>query len=139
MKIAIRLTLLCLTLAVGTPRAQEVTGNLEGRVLDTQGEAIAGVNITVQGPRLQGVRGTTSDARGSFHIPALPVGSCTVRISHTAYQKLTYERVSVRLGRTLAGGGPAPTADRGTARDSRLRREAVDRSVIDHSGAQPGV
>ena len=65
---------------------------------------MAGVNVTVSGESLQGVRGTTSDERGYFHILALPVGAYTVKLSHVAYQEVTYENVSIRLGRTSTLG-----------------------------------
>ena len=104
MRKIIRLTLLALALTVGTAWTQDVTGNLEGRVLNLKGEALPGVNVTVNGSSLQGVRGAASDERGAFRILALPVGSYTVKVSHTAYQGVTYENVSVRLGKTTTLG-----------------------------------
>ena len=116
---------LVLALAVGTARSQEVTGNLEGRVLNAQGEALPGVNITIRGPSLQGMRGATSDAQGYFRILALPVGSYTVKISHTAHQGVTYENVSVRLGKTTTLG------------EVRLRARTVEMPEIVVSGERP--
>ena len=96
--------LLALTLTVGNTWSQEVTGGLEGRVLNPQGEALAAVNITIRGASLQGVRSATSDEQGYFRVPALPVGSYTVKISHPAHQGVTYEDVSIRLGNTTTLG-----------------------------------
>lgn len=100
------LTGLCLAVLLGGPaaQAQEVNGHLEGRVLDAQGAPIAAVNVTLRGESLQGERGATTDERGYFRVPALPVGTYTVRLSHTAYQGVTYEKVDIRLGRTTSLG-----------------------------------
>ena len=46
--------------------AQKITGSLEGRVLDPDGQALADVNIIINGENLQGTRGTTSDKKGYF-------------------------------------------------------------------------
>ena len=104
MRRIIGLMLLALTLTVGNTWSQEVTGGLEGRVLNPQGEALAAVNITIRGASLQGVRSATSDEQGYFRVPALPVGSYTVKISHPAHQGVTYEDVSIRLGNTTTLG-----------------------------------
>ncbi len=94
------LTLLILVLFIGTAFSQEVTGNLEGRVLIAPGETLTGVNITIRGASLQGVRSAISHDRGYFRILALPVGLYSVKLSHAAYQEVTYENVSIRLGKT---------------------------------------
>lgn len=98
-----RLMLLILVLTFGltvpTAWAQQVTGSLEGRVVNIEGEAIAAVNIIVSGPSLQGERLVTTDERGAFRILALPVGDCTLTLSHAAYQGVIYENVSIPLGK----------------------------------------
>ena len=86
-------------LTVPTAWAQQVTGSLEGRVVNIEGEAIAAVNIIVSGPSLQGERLVTTDERGAFRILALPVGDCTLTLSHAAYQGVIYENVSIPLGK----------------------------------------
>jgi hypothetical protein len=84
--------------------AQQITGNLEGRVLDSDGGPLPAVNILVSGPSLQGTRGTASDDRGYFRVLALPVGTYTVTISHIAHQTAKYENISIRLGKTTTLG-----------------------------------
>ena len=88
----------------GTIRAQEVTGNLEGRVLDSQRGPIDAVNIIVSGPSLQGLRGDATDDGGYFRVLALPVGSYTVKVQHLAYQEVSFQNVRVRLGKTTTLG-----------------------------------
>ncbi|NIM18689.1 MAG: TonB-dependent receptor [Candidatus Latescibacteria bacterium] len=84
--------------------AQEITGNIEGRIVDQAGEPVAFANVNVSSPSLQGMRGMMSTADGHFGIFKLPVGVYTVRISHVSYHEATYEDVAVRLGRTTTLG-----------------------------------
>ena len=60
-------------------RAQDVTGNLQGRVVTPQAEPVADVRVTVAGPSLQGTRASQTDPQGFFQVLALPGGSYAVR------------------------------------------------------------
>ena len=84
--------------------SQEVTGRLEGKVEDAIGAPLSGANVHLSSPSLQGVRGTVTDERGIFRMPALPVGEYEVEISHVGHRTLTYREVEVRLGRTTSLG-----------------------------------
>ena len=78
----------------------DVTGNLEGRVTDTEGNYLEGVNISLQSAGLQGTRGTTSGPKGYFQILYLPVGEYSVLLSSVGYSSMRIEGVKVQLGRT---------------------------------------
>ncbi|MBI4427937.1 MAG: TonB-dependent receptor [Ignavibacteriales bacterium] len=80
--------------------AQQVTGNLQGRLVDSLGQAVSNANIIVSGPNVQGVRAATSDEDGSFNLLALPTGIVSVNVSHVRYQRMIFEAVSIELGRT---------------------------------------
>ncbi len=80
--------------------AQETTGNLEGRIVDEEGNAILLVTVSVAGPNLQGSRAVISSSDGYFFVPHLPVGKYVVKVSHVSYQDVTYKDVIVRLGKT---------------------------------------
>lgn len=116
---------LMLALLADAPHAQQITGNLEGRVLDMQGQPLAETNITVTGPSLQGTRGSTSDKRGYFRVLALPAGLYTVKISLLGYQAISYDNVSIRLGKTTFMG------------EIRLQSQAIEMPAITVSGARP--
>ena len=118
---------LALAIFVGATHAQQVTGNLEGRILDAEGKPLSAVNFTVTGPSLQGTRGDVSDRLGYFRILALPAGSYTVKVSHLAYHSVTYENIAVRLGKTsyLA--------------EVRLQSKTIEMSEIVVSGAKPPI
>lgn len=80
--------------------SQEVTGNLNGTIYDSNGDVISDVNISVSSKSLQGIKGAGSDKNGFFRILLLPAGTYTVNISHVAHQPVTIEDVLVRIGKT---------------------------------------
>jgi len=80
--------------------AQDISGNIEGRVVDSTGNTLAGVNISLQSENLQGTKGTSSNEKGYFNILSLPVGIYDVKISTVGYRILTLENVQVSLGKT---------------------------------------
>jgi len=86
-------TLLAPTAAV----AQDYTsGVLSGTVTDASGTAVSGAAVAVTSA--QGTtRTATTDANGSFRLPALPVGSYTVRIEQSGFATIN-QRASVSPG-----------------------------------------
>ena len=104
---------------------QEVSGHLEGRVLDGQGVPLSEVNVTVKGPSLQGERGTVTDERGYFRVLSLPVGVYGVGFSHVAYQVVEYQEVAIHLGQTHLLG------------EVQLQKKTVDVAEIVISGQRP--
>lgn len=101
-----RIVLICLGLCVSTLslHAQETTGNLEGRIVDSLGLPVAGALVAVTSSSLQGQRGIATSSEGFFRIPALPVGGYTIRISHVSYREVKFQDVRVRLGATTGIG-----------------------------------
>jgi hypothetical protein len=80
--------------------AQDISGNLEGRITDSTGTALTGVNISLQSDNLQGLRGTTTDDEGRFRIFSLPIGSYKIRFSFVGYRETIFENVQINLGKT---------------------------------------
>src|SRR5439155_1473131 len=74
--------------------AQEVTGNLRGRVVAFQSEPVPDVRVIVAGPSLQGTRTTRTDLRGSFQVLALPPGSYTVRLARIGFRPVVVDGVN---------------------------------------------
>jgi hypothetical protein len=81
----------------GPTLAQQVTGNLEGRILTSQREPLADANVVVNSPSLQGERGAVSDVQGYFRVVAIPAGVYTVKISHIGHQGAVYENISITV------------------------------------------
>lgn len=90
------------SLAASLSLAQDVGGQLEGRVLSPDGTAVAGATIEVRGPALMAPRAAISDSLGRYRALALPVGSYAVRASHPEFESAALEGVEVRLGSTTA-------------------------------------
>ncbi len=92
---AIVAALLVLT---GVASAQETTGMLTGRLVDTQGLAVPGATVTVTGT--QGAKSYVSDAEGRFQAPFLTPGVYDVRAELSGFKAVDVRGVNVRLGQT---------------------------------------
>ncbi len=75
------------------------TGEIKGKVVDENGEALPGVEITAKSPHLQGIRSALSTANGDFSFPLLPVGRYTLTFKLEGFNPVIQENVIVRLGR----------------------------------------
>jgi len=94
------LCLFCFILT-GELRAEQ-TGEIYGNIIDVQGEALSGVEITAKSPSLQGIRTALSDKNGNFRLPLLPVGEYSLTYELNVFEKLTTTGNKVRLGATLS-------------------------------------
>jgi hypothetical protein len=92
---AIVMALLVLT---GVASAQETTGTLTGRLVDTQGLAVPGATVTIVGP--QGTQSLVTDAEGRFSAPFLTPGVYDVRAELQGFKAVQVDDVSVSLGQT---------------------------------------
>lgn len=103
MRIPLRiLSIFLLALALGTVRpvqAQETTGSLRGRVVDTQGLAVPGAAVTVVGP--QGTKSATTDSEGRFSVPFLTPGSYSARVELQGFKSVERKDVAVGLGQVV--------------------------------------
>ena len=80
--------------------AQEITGKIEGRIVDSTGTPLNGVNISLQSESLQGTQGTSTNDEGLFQIFGLPIGYYKVKISLIGYREIIFENVQISLGKT---------------------------------------
>jgi hypothetical protein len=96
----LRLTFVVIIILSRNIFSQDISGNLEGRVSDTTGIPLAGVNISLQSKSLQGMRGTITNDDGYFRILSLPVGDYNIRVSIVGYREVVIQDVPVRLGKT---------------------------------------
>ena len=84
--------------------AQQITGSLEGWILDPEGLPLSAANIVVSSLSLQGTRGTITDEQGYFRLIALPPGIYSLQITHISYQNQIIEDIIVSLGKTISIG-----------------------------------
>ncbi|MFN9439636.1 MAG: TonB-dependent receptor domain-containing protein [Brevundimonas sp.] len=76
------------------------TGTIEGTVLNTSGQPVSGVTVTVSQNGRSLTRSFTTGASGEFRASQIPVGSYTVTISGAGYESYTDANVPVTLGST---------------------------------------
>src|SRR5688500_4708957 len=95
---AILMALLLALVGASAASAQETTGTLTGKLTDTQGLAVPGATVTVNGP--QGSRTFTTDTDGRFNAPFLTPGTYSVRAELTGFKAVDITGVSVQLGQT---------------------------------------
>jgi hypothetical protein len=123
MRVTFTFLVLLVVCLAGPAASQDVTGNLQGRVLEATDEPLPDVRITVFGASLQGERATTTDSRGYFRLLALPVGVYSVRLGQIGYRGVLYEEVLIELGKTSTLG------------EIRLERQTVELPELVASGA----
>lgn len=80
--------------------SQEVTGGLEGRIINTQGTGMADVQIFLKGNQLLGTRSAQTDSEGQFKVLALPAGLYTMTIKHPSDREMVIENIMIQLGKT---------------------------------------
>lgn len=97
--------LLTLTLLFGAAGAHAQTGQtatLAGTVADAQGNALAGVTITLIGPAPAEATRTGATRRdGTYRVPSIPPGLYDVTYELQGYALLRREHVRLRLGESV--------------------------------------
>jgi hypothetical protein len=142
----------------GLAAAQETTGAISGRLLDSQGLAVPGATVTVTGP--QGARTVVTDSTGRFAVPFLPPGTYAIRAELQGFKSVEQKDIVVRLGQTAdlslkmdVGGltetvevtGASPVVDTQTTTaganldSAMLSRLPVGRSLAETLYVAPGV
>jgi hypothetical protein len=88
------------TLLVGrSAAAQDTTGTVSGRAVDSQGLVVPGVTITATGP--QGVKTTVTDGEGRFTLAFLTPGAYTFHADVQGFTSVGRTDVLVRVGQTV--------------------------------------
>ena len=82
----------------GLAAAQETTGTISGRLVDSQGLPVPGATVTATGP--QGSRSAVSDADGRYSLAFITPGTYTVKAELQGFKTVTQSNVSVALGQT---------------------------------------
>jgi outer membrane receptor protein involved in Fe transport len=104
MKKIVTLALLALCMALFTSGAMaqtSTTGTIEGTVVDTNGNAVPGVTITVTSPNLITPQTATSNDSGQYRILNLPPGLYKVTVGESqGFAAFEQSNVEVNLSRT---------------------------------------
>ena len=78
------------------------TGAIGGVVTDDQNAPLPGVNVTISGANLMGVRTFVTDANGEFRFPALPPGEYQIKVELQGFGTVVQEKIRVTTTATLA-------------------------------------
>lgn len=87
------------TLLPGRALAQETTGTIQGRIVDSQGLPVPGVTVSITGT--QGLKKATTDTDGRFNVPFLTPGTYTVRAELQGFKTVEQKNAAVATGQTL--------------------------------------
>ncbi len=77
---------LALCLAVGQVAAQTITGTINGTVVDSSQQVVAGANVTLLNERSTESRSTTTNDSGSFVFPAIQPGLYTIKVEAQGFR-----------------------------------------------------
>lgn len=80
--------------------AQEITGYINGRVVDEKGDPVAGVKITLTSAVVMGERTTQTNELGSYVFAALPPGLYTLKFEASGFKTVIRTDVEVKVGFT---------------------------------------
>ena len=94
-----------LVLAGGTGGAQSLFGTISGTVVDEQGGAVPGADVTLTDQQSKAVQHTTTNADGVFVFAAVPAGVYSVKVSLASFNSWEATDITLRLGerRSLPG------------------------------------
>src|SRR5689334_21385455 len=87
----------------GRATAQEVTGSISGTVTDSKGGVVPNAKVTITNTDQQVVvRTLTTDERGQYTAPLLPIGHYSVAVEIAGFKKLTQSGVVLNVNDKLA-------------------------------------
>src|SRR5438132_6504617 len=79
-------------------QSQANSGNIEGRVIDPNGAAVAGATVTATNQQTGLEKSATSNDEGLFRIILLPPGTYTVKTSASGFSQSEVKDVTVTVG-----------------------------------------
>ncbi len=93
---------LVLALLVAGSLGAQTTGAVRGRVLDSEGAAVRGAEVTVEHTETSTGRLVVSAADGSFTLPSLPVGAYFLIVEAPGFKTLEVPELEVSVGETTS-------------------------------------
>ena len=93
--------LVCLTVIFcslqGT--SQQTLGSLNGTVVDSSGAAVPGATVTVTNSAINYSTATTTQGTGFYQVFNLPIGTYTVKVSHSGFETTNLKGIPVQEAR----------------------------------------
>jgi len=136
------LAAIVLLISTGTAHAQDITGGIGGTVRDTAGAVVAGATVTAVSTERGLRRVVTSNGKGEFELPQLPVGTFSLTITAPTfeiYQELNIEvdaSVVTNVDATMVPGKASATVTV-TSQDTGIDAQSPTiGTLIDHTSVQ---
>ncbi|MBI1875733.1 MAG: TonB-dependent receptor [Acidobacteria bacterium] len=105
------LGLVVLLLTAPPALAQQSTGAITGRAVDTSGGALPGVAVSIASPQMiGGARSTVTDDQGVYRFTLLPAGAYSVTFTLPGFNTLNIEGVNLAAGATMTINGKLEVA-----------------------------
>src|SRR5947207_14584410 len=77
---------------------QDISGTIEGSILDPSGSAVPNAKVTVTNTdRNQVVRETTSNTSGVYSVPLIPVGIYAVKVGAAGFKTQNWPGIVVNV------------------------------------------
>jgi carboxypeptidase family protein/TonB-dependent receptor-like protein len=92
----------CAIALVGTPAAaQQTTGNVQGRIVDSQKAAIPGVTVTARNVETGFSRSEVTDAEGVYRLNSVPIGTYDLHAEVAGFSPYDRKGLIVNVGQTI--------------------------------------
>jgi len=119
---AVLTTLLMLMLLQSSVPAQTGSSSLRGTIIDPQGQAVAGVNITLTHVETNAARKATTNDKGNYVFNLLPPGTYRLEAEATGFKKAVISDIHAQV-------------DKATTTDVQMEVGAITESVSVSAGA----
>lgn len=91
----------CLVLALGASVSAQVTGTINGRIVDASGAVLPGVTVNVTNTATGVVRTTVTTGEGQYGVTTLQSGTYEVKVELTGFSAATRPNVGVAAGQSI--------------------------------------
>jgi hypothetical protein len=116
----------CLVALLFVPIAALAQASIQGLVLDPSGAAVPDASITATLDATGAIRNAHTGADGRYRVPALSIGTYTIRCEKAGFQRAEIPQVYLALHQTLEEPIQLKLATAGSTIDVREQPEALD-------------
>src|SRR4051812_36198609 len=82
--------------------AQDISGTIEGSVLDPTGSSVIGAKVTITNTdRNQVLRRTATDSAGNYAVPLIPVGTYAIKVEMAGFKATTRTGIALHVNDDL--------------------------------------
>lgn len=137
MQRVIKLCLFALILAVSAVHGQTFRGAINGTVVDPSGAAIADATVVATDTATNVAHSSTTTGDGQFSFQDLPLGTYTVTVTASGFQKTTVSNVVVSAGNVFTVPVQLAVGQQATAVEVSASTVAIDTTTSTESDTIP--